>query len=158
MNDLIVLGPWHPEAPDGNFVRRAVRGRLNMCVWPDGWGAGIVSSDLEAQGPETGQAGQDAADKWARDRGHVLLDAAPGSLFRVLTPWREQGYSWVCGVAHDPDGCIIRVAKTSGGGWWVFPSTVGGSKSVAHGPQIGEEGKRYALAAAHALGLTGGGQ
>lgn len=162
---LGVLGPWRPEEPDGNYTRRPVVGSLSMCVWKNGWGAGIVSSDLEAQGPETGGAGQHAADEWARTNGYVLLDAAPGSLSGELWPWRASCdryhvAKWK-GTGLSSDGRILIDDRCSGpytGGWRVLVETSGveliAELFMARGPQTGEEGKRFALAAAKALGLT----
>lgn len=158
---LAVLGPWRPEAPDGNYTRRAVVGRMNMCVWKNGWGAGIVSSDLTAQGPETGGAGQAAADAWARAHGYVLLDAEPKTLSGVLWPWqstcdRYHVAEWK-GTGLTQDGRILIDDRCSGpytGGWQILVKTGGNELTMAHGDEIGETGKRFALTAAKVLGLT----
>lgn len=150
-----VLGPWRPEAPDGNYARRPVAGSLSMCVWKNGWGAGIVSSDLAAQGPETGGAGQDAADEWARAHGYVLLDAPMGSHTGELLPWWESGQ----GMTRLSRGQTPAYVVTQSSRSWHISTTrdrplAWGRPILAWGPQTGEEGRRFADAAAYALGLT----
>ena len=161
--EVVVLGPWRKWAYLPVWCRPIVGTKNDgIQVSIDGWIVADRAGSRVHHGEETNEEGKAAADKWARENGHVLIDAEPGSLSGTISAWRstsddyheakwDGGLIYSSSIGHEP--WVSR-------GWQIAPIDHKRRTwtTIAHGPQTGEEGKRYARAAAHALGLTGGGE
>lgn len=165
--EVIVLGPWRNE--NGVMRREKVaepwKGFAFMRAYPatpkGAWSCIRPERAHEADRTHEDIGGMPAADDWAR-KTYALIDAEPGSLKGMLSAWRSTYGRYH--EAHGIGASILIDDHTEGlwacPGWRIFATTPDHPKgtTIAEGPQTGEEGKRYALAAAHALGLTGGGE
>jgi hypothetical protein len=162
--EVIVLGPRSDYDNDGHAVRLVLNGQ-----YKGGAGLRIVADHrnswtmLRLDGgfkTRYDQCEQDA-EKEAR-KTYALIDAEPGSLSGTLSVWRSTYGRYH--EAHWSGGFLLIDDYSQGSGacpgWRIVTVTSAHPKGaiLAEGPQTGEEGKRYALAAAHACGLTGGGE
>lgn len=91
----------------------------------------------------------------------MLLESEPHTFSGELWPWRSScGHYHVAkwkGTGLSRDGRILIDDRCSGpytSGWRILLKTFGNELIMARGDEIGETGKRFALAAAKALGLT----
>lgn len=159
--EVIVLGPWRNE--NGVMRREKLtepwKGYAFMHAYPatpkGAWSCIRPERAREADGVYHDIGGMPVADDWARDR-YALIDAEPGSVVGVLGSWCENWGAKRCDAHQATTDTFIEVALRQ---WNIGRRRSNGTyERLAHGPQTGEEGKRYALAAAHALGLTGGGE
>jgi hypothetical protein len=157
-SEPIVLAPYHDEP--GALCRRALNGtwrgfnlvHVRLATEKGNWNIAGADGALAVDG----DGGCPAADKAARER-YVVLDAAPGSymLHGLSRRWRRDsrisGPGWECsGVNID---AWVPYDTSRGGGWTLTVRDSYPVKVLAHGPQTGEEGKRFLLAAARALGI-----
>lgn len=166
--EVIVLGPWRNE--NGVMRREKLAGPWEgfafMHAYPTtpkgAWSCILPEQAHEADQTHEDIGGMPVADDWAREHGYALIDAEPGSLSGTLSAWhasygRYHEAKWSGGFILIDDN---REGLWACPGWRIITTTPTHPKgtAIAEGPQTGEEGKRYALAAAHALGLTGGGE
>lgn len=155
--ELIVLGPWTPILPDAVEGRHVVNGpRKNTVGVQRGlvrgvWMCRALAGDRlthSAEGPPGYVGTREDADEAARAQGYILIDAEPGSQHGELLPWWESCHGMTrLSRRQKPTYVVIQASRS-----WRIDTA--GSKTLAWGPQTGEEGMRCADAAAYALGLT----